>query len=781
MAFDERVLEFGRIRELIASQCVSGLGRRRVAEVQPRTAREEIEREMELVREMMTLLGKRREPPIYGLRDVAEHVRRVARERAVLEPLELLDIREFLETARYLRNFFEAEVQDAPRLAELAQSLEALPALQRSIDEKIAPDGTVRDTASEALRELRRDIFACEQRIQTVLHRLIRDLTDSGDLQDSFFTLRNNRYVLPVKTSNRSRVPGLIHDSSNTGETVFIEPYAILEDSNRLSELRVKEREEIYRILLRVAGHMRDELSVLQTNLVILSELDYIFGRARFGVLHGCTFPHLQEPGRPLRLVEAHHPLLRVAAPAQSRPLTLLLEPENKVLVITGPNAGGKTTALKTIGLTVMMTQCAIPTPLSPHSVVPIFSDVLADIGDEQSVLEGMSTFSAHMQRIAAMLRGIGRASLVLLDELGTATDPAEGGALAVAIVERLAASAGLTVVSTHLTALKNWAADHPAGRNASFRLSQTERRPTFELILDLPGISEALIIAEQVGLPAEIIERARALRPQVEHEATALLRSLQAREEHLQRELAELARRREELDVERTMLEAERKELEETRRRLKKDMLAEKERALEEAKAQVEALIARQPSKQELNAARVNLEAEIKTTRAERESTGQEVTIDTAKLVKGQWVRVRNMSDLGVIEAVDSNRERLTVAMNGKRLEIRYRDVEGFEAGPAEGDGGGFTLKHTTSFDVSIDLHGMRVEVALDALDKFLDQAIVHGAPYVRVIHGHGMGVLRKAVREHLRGHPCVRSFRPGLSNEGGEAVTMVDLAGGD
>lgn len=351
---------------------------------------------------------------------MAEHVRRVARERAVLEPLELLDIREFLETARYLRNFFEAEAQDAPRLAELAQSLEALPALQRSIDEKIAPDGTVRDTASEALRGLRRDIFACEQRIQTVLHRLIRDLTDSGDLQDSFFTLRNNRYVLPVKTSNRSRVPGLIHDSSNTGETVFIEPYAILEDSNRLSELRVKEREEIYRILMRVAGHMRDELSVLQTNLVILSELDYIFGRARFGVLHGCTFPHLQEPGRPLRLVEAHHPLLRVAAPAQSRPLTLLLEPENKVLVITGPNAGGKTTALKTIGLTVMMTQCAIPTPLSPHSVVPIFSDVLADIGDEQSVLEGMSTFSAHMQRIAAMLRGIGRASLVLLDELGT-------------------------------------------------------------------------------------------------------------------------------------------------------------------------------------------------------------------------------------------------------------------------------------------------------------------------------------------------------------------------
>ncbi len=777
MVFDERVLEFGKVRELVAAQCVCDLGRRRAVQAQPWTDREELERERELVREMMSLLARRREPPIHSLRDVADHVRRVARERAVLEPLELLDIKEFLETVRYLRNFFQAEAVDAPRLAELAQSLEPLPALQRSIDEKIAPDGTVRDTASEALRALRREIYACEQRIQTVLHKLIRELTESGDLQDNFYTLRNNRYVLPVKTSNRNRVPGLIHDSSNTGETVFIEPYTILEDSNRLSELRVKEREEIYRILLRVAGHMRDELPVLQTNLVVAAELDFIYGRAKFGVLHDCHFPHLQDPGRPLRLVEAHHPLLRVASREQSRPLTLQLDPQNRVLVITGPNAGGKTTALKTIGLTVLMTQCAIPVPLSPQSVVPLFSDVLADIGDEQSVLEGVSTFSAHMQRIASILRQVGRASLVLLDELGTATDPAEGGALAVAILERLADAAGLTVVSTHLAALKNWAADHPGGRNASFRLSPRDHRPTFELVLDIPGISEALVIAEQVGLPREIIGRARALRPQVENDVSALLLRLQEKEAQLAQELAELARQREELEIERALLETERKQVEETRRRLKREMLEEKEAALREAKALVEQLLARQPSKQELSESRRKLSHEIEATHFEAQALQEPEGPVPGDLAKGQRVYVRLLNETA--EILDLNKERgvAGVAIRGKRVEVRLADLEPVAESDAPKPVGGIVVRAYTDSEISLDLHGQTVEEALAKVDSFLDRAIVAGLPYVRIIHGHGSGALRSAIREHLREHPYVRACRPGLPNEGGNAVTMADL----
>lgn len=778
MVFDERVLEFDKIRELVANQCVSDLGRRRMAEAHPQTDQGEIAREIELVREMMSLFDRRREPPVHTLRDVAGHIARVARERSVLEPVELLDVKEFLQTAQYVRNFFHSEAVGVPRLAELAQALEPLPALQRSIDEKIAPDGTVRDTASENLRLLRREIFSCEQRIQSVLQRMIRELSESGDLQDTFYTLRNNRYVLPVKTSNRNRVPGLIHDSSNTGETVFIEPYAILEDSNRLSELRVKEREEIYRILLRVAGHMRDELPALQMNLVILAELDYIYGRARFGAVHGCSFPHLDAPGRPLRLVEAHHPLLRVASPETSRPLSLRLEPQNKVLVITGPNAGGKTTALKTIGLTVLMVQCAIPVPADPRSVVPVFSDVLADIGDEQSVLEGVSTFSAHMQRIARILSQAGRASLVLLDELGTATDPAEGGALAVAILERLADAAGLTVVSTHLAVLKNWAAEHPGGRNASFRLSATDRKPTFQLVLDLPGISEALVIAEQVGLPAAIIERARALRPQVEHDATALLLSLQAKEEELQRELEKVTREKEELAVQWTMIEEARKELDEMRRRLKRDMLAEKEAFLREEKAKIEELIARQPSKRELAAAREELKEKINQVEKEHSSLTPAPVVDPSTLAEGQRVRVASLHASGQILRIDRKRNKITVAIGGKEIQVSFHDIESIESQDQEAAGSSrvvYSLRTEANF--SIDLHGQRVEDAIAKLEKFIDSAYAHGLPYVKIIHGHGTGRLRKAIEKFLDEHPCVEKRRVGLPGEGGGAVTIAEF----
>jgi len=778
MTFDERVLEFDRIRELVANQCVSDLGRRRMAQAEPRTTREEIEREITLVREMISLFDRRREPPLHGLRDVAAHVARVSRERAVLEPIELLDIKEFLQTAQYVRNFFQSEAVEVPHLAELAKSLEPLPALQRSIDEKIAPDATVRDTASEALRALRREIFACEQRIQTVLQRMIRELSESGDLQDTFYTLRNSRYVLPVKTSNRNRVPGLIHDSSNTGETVFIEPFAILEDSNRLSELRVKEREEIYRILLRVAGHMRDELPALQTNLVILAELDYIYGRARFGVAHGCTFPHLDEPGRPLRLVNAHHPLLRVASPEASRPLTLRLEPENRVLVITGPNAGGKTTALKTIGLTVLMTQCGIPVPLDPASVVPIYSDVLADIGDEQSVLEGVSTFSAHMQRIARILRNVGRASLVLLDELGTATDPAEGGALAVAILERLAERAGLTVVSTHLASLKNWAAEHPGGRNASFRLSATDRRPTFQLVLDLPGISEALVIAEQVGLPPEIIERARALRPKVEHDATALLLSLQAKEEQLQRELEQLRHEKDEIATQWTLIETTRQELERERRTMKKELLAEAERRLREMKEQVEALIARQPSRHELTQARRSLEQEIKGVAKERAALSEAPGVSPEQLEEHQRVRLRSLQAVGEIVSIDRQRRQLVVAIGTKRWTLPFSEVEAIEAqAEPQEDVRRIVYVPTAEVDTKIDLHGKRVEEAIPLLEKFIDTAYARGVPAVTIVHGHGTGRLRRAVEKYLDEHPCVASRRPGVAGEGGGAVTIAEL----
>ncbi|MCX7717667.1 MAG: Smr/MutS family protein [Candidatus Sumerlaeaceae bacterium] len=787
MSFDERRLEMPAVRELLAARCVCDLGRSRVEQMRPMTAEADLEMAIALVREYMNLLAERTEPPIHELRDVTLHLRKVARERAILDPAELLDLRHFLETAGRMRSFLEPRRETCRNLHSLAMPLHHAPALIRSIDEKIGPDATVRDTASEALQRLRAEIFATEQRLQRELQKMVRSLADSGDLQDDFWTLRNDRYVLPVKSTNRGKVPGIIHDSSNTGETVFIEPFAILEESNHLADLKLSEREEIFRILLRVANHARDEMNVLLTNLEILAEFDFIQAKARFGMEFDGTFPVLTGPERPLGLAGAHHPLLYTADRSASRPLHLALDAADRVLIITGPNAGGKTTALKTIGLTALMLQCGVPVPADKRSHLPVFTEILAAIGDEQSVLEGESTFSAHMRRICEILRRAGPRALVLLDELGTATDPGEGGALAVAILESLAERGALTIVSTHLAVLKNWAEGYPGGRNASFRLDPTSHRPTFRLQLDVPGISEALVVAEQVGIPPEIIARARALRPEGELDATALILSLQEKENRLAAQLAATEEARAALETATVDMEAERRRLAEQRRKLRAEMAAEKERELAALRAKVEALLARQPSKQELLAAKRELEAAQSAAVAERrEHGGASGVPDPATLQKGDRVRVASLNEDGTVEEVLPQRNAVRVRLRKVTATVAYDDLrmasevgtpDGGVSAPPPAGTGAVSYKRPAEVPLSLDLHGMRVQEALEKTDQFLDRALAAGLNFVRLVHGHGTGAVRRALHEHLRGHPLVKRYRHGTPNEGGGSVTIVDL----
>lgn len=782
MTYDERLLEFGAIRELLAGRCVSDLGRRRVAELMPSTDQPTLEQAIALVREMMKLLAERKEPPIHNLRDVTGHLRKVSRERSILEPSELLEIRDFCDTAGRMRTFFEQARFDVPGLNALAMPLYNVPGLVRSIDEKIAPNSTVRDNASELLQRLRSEIFQSEQQIQRQLQRMVRELTDSGDLMDDFFTLRNDRYVLPVKSSNRGKVRGIIHDSSNTGETVFIEPFVILEESNHLADLRLSEREEIYRILLRMATHVRDELNVLLTDLEILSEFDLVYAKARFGLVHSCSFPSITPYDRPIRLASAHHPLLYARDPVGSRPLDVALDTNDRVLVITGPNAGGKTTALKTIGLTVLMVQCAIPVPLSSRSHMPLFTHVLADIGDEQNVLEGYSTFSAHMRRIVKILKRADSLSLVLLDELGTATDPGEGSALAVAILETLAERGCLSVVSTHLSALKNWAFDYRYGRNASFRLSESDHRPTFHLSLDVPGISEALVIAEQVGLPAEIIARARSLRPDSERDVTGLLLSLQEKEQKLVDQLAENEKLHVELEAQKSDVDTLEALLREERRSYKTRMLEEKEHAVRELRARVESLIAHQPSKQELSQMRRVLEEETAGVAQEREELkGQPDHLEMLDLKAGDRVYVKNLNEEGIVQEANPRRGQVRVFVRSMLATVKLSDLAPLakvkRQPVAEEPEAGVNYKRPAGVPVSIDLHGWRAAEAIDEVEKFIDNALAAGMGYVRIVHGQGSGKLRRAIHDHLRGHPLISGYRYGTPSEGGGSVTIVEF----
>jgi DNA mismatch repair protein MutS2 len=787
MTFDERRLDMPAVRDLLAARCVCDLGRSRVQQMHPMTSETDLAHATALVSEYMQLLAARTEPPIHELRDVTLHLRKASRERAILDPSELLDLRHFLETAGRMRAFFEPRRDACRTLHHLAMPLHHAPALIRSIDEKIGPDATVRDSASETLQRLRAEILATEQRLQRELQKMVRSLFDSGDLQDDFWTLRNDRYVLPVKSTNRGKVPGIIHDSSNTGETVFIEPFAILEESNRLADLKLSEREEIFRILLRVANHVRDEMNVLLTDLEILAELDFVQAKARFGVDFDGAFPVLTGPERPVGLSCAHHPLLYSADRSASRPLNLSLDAADRVLIITGPNAGGKTTALKTIGLTALMVQCAVPVPADKRSHLPVFTEILAAIGDEQSVLEGESTFSAHMRRICEILRRAGPRALVLLDELGTATDPGEGGALAVAILESLAERGALTIVSTHLAVLKNWAESHPAGRNASFRLDPSSHRPTFSLQLDVPGISEALVVAEQVGIPPEIIARARALRPEGELDATALILRLQEKENELTRQLAATEQARAALEVATVDLEAERRRLAEQRRKARAEMAAEKERELAGLRAQVEALLARQPSRQELLAARRELDAAQSAAASERREQGAPAgALDPGGLRKGDRVRVASLNEEGVVEEVLPQRSSVRVKLRKVTAVVAFDDLrppaetvapDAGSPSPPAATTGVVAFVRPSGVPVSLDLHGMRVHEALEKTDQFMDQALAAGLGFVRLVHGHGTGAIRRALHDHLRGHPLVKRYRHGSPAEGGGSVTIVDL----
>jgi DNA mismatch repair protein MutS2 len=794
--FDLRMLEFDSVRALLAGHCLSGLGRRRVDELQPSSDPKAVADAISLIREMDALLEARREPPIHGLMDITAAVAKVRRERSVLEPDEFLHILDTLEVADRLRKFFSPLAEEFPGLHALAMPLSPLPALARDIDTKISPNAEVRDQASDALSRIRHDIRGVEAIIHRTLDQLIREFSASGDLQDNFATLRNGRYVLPVKTNCRGRIKGILHDSSNTGETVFIEPYAILEHSNQLADLRVREKEEVYRILLALANHARSEINGLLTNLEILADFDLHWARAQFGRKHRCSFPTLVGPGEPPSLVHAHHPLLYAQDPQKSKPLNLPLDPADLVLVISGPNAGGKTTALKTVGLIAIMVQCAIPVPLDPRSRIPVYSHILADIGDEQDILGGLSTFSGHMNRLARIMKDAGNGpTLVLLDELGTATDPGEGGALAVAILETLAERRCTTLVSSHLPSLKTWALQHPNGRNASFRLDERDRTPTFRLTLDLPGISEAFTIAERAGLPPEIIARARNLRPDSDLDVTALVLKLQQKEAALDEAIAQQARIQTHLEERLNATEALEARLRDEKRNLKKDLLDQVTRQLNALRIEVERLIASgNATKEEL----LNTKRAIEGAMAESQrELAQARTEQVHGAIPGQLqpgdraLLIPFNEQVTVLEILPRKGE-ARVTLGKVTMAVKLGDLQRLAQASTDSASGNSpgsapnrppaprataTYQRPQNPESTLDLHGMRIEDALIKVDKFIDQALLSGFTSVRVMHGQGTGRLGRALHRHFRQNPVIRAFRYAQPHEGGGGVTIVEF----
>jgi DNA mismatch repair protein MutS2 len=742
-----------------------------------------------------------------GARDVRLAAMQATR-GVILDPPTLLDIRSTLRRASNLRRTLGRVTVQFPRLSAIAEQLEECTSLQGEISAVLDDNGNILDTASPRLAVLRRDLRIAFDRLQSRLGSLINNPNNARFLQEQLITQRNGRYVIPLRAEFKGRIPGVVHDQSSSGATIFIEPLATVELNNTWRELQLEEENEIRKILLALTDQVGGEAPYIVKTVETLAYLDLVLAKAKYAEQLKAVAPELvgfrtvddvRHPGSTVHLEQARHPLLPALRVV---PIDVTLDPETYMLVVTGPNTGGKTVALKTIGLLVLMAQCGLHVPATEGARLSVFKDVFADIGDEQSIEQSLSTFSAHMTNTIRILDDADDRCLVFLDELGAGTDPAEGSALARAILSYLLDRGVTTFVTTHHPELKAYSHERKGVRNASVEFDLTSLAPTYRLIIGIPGRSNALAIAERLGLQGDIIADARSMVGAEEMLADDLLDELhktreEARkardaavmtQEHAEGLERELRRKRDELEAERhdVLTEARRiadRELDQMRtemRHLKRDLAA--------AGQPLEAI-------KRVEASAANLREAIMTPVAGAPvPTVEEEDQPTFRLGETVWVvplkSEGEITELGTTDAeVAIGRLRVRAKLDeiAKRAKAgsitRHRgsrdpNVGIAHAATAERVAADLPKSHGVSPGLELDLRGLRVDDGLSQLDNYLDAAYMAGLPFVRIIHGKGTGAMRKAIRDVLHGHPLVSNYERGNEREGGDGVTVVNLA---
>lgn len=793
------LLEYERLRELAGRYVESPGGRRLLEAMAPladRAAAEEALAEtgeaISWLQESLKAGGSRRAAPaplrFTGLPDATAAVTRLRIEGAVLEPQEIHSLCVLLERAAEVRQAIAPLAARYPRLAARAACIADFRQTLRNIEGKILADGSVADDASPELARIRRDIERQRRMIHESLERFLRTHHEDGLLQEEFITIRNDRFVVPIVPGARRRLPGVVHAASGSGHTLFLEPLETIELNNELVRLTEEEQREVHRILRELTAALRRHAAEVQAAADAMALLDFVFARARFALDFDCTLPVFAPDEEPrFALTNARHPLLEDVLRRQRRrvvPLSFELDAGRRILLISGPNTGGKTVALKCAGLAALMAQSGLPVP-AERAELPWFDDVLADIGDNQSIEQSLSSFSAHVERLKEIIGLATSGSLVLLDELGRATDPDEGGALGAAVLEDFHRRGAFTLASTHLPALKLFGAATAGIINAAMGFNEDTLEPTYRMHIGLPGKSAGLAIAARLGLPERLIERARGHMAERDRQMNELLGQLETK-------LAEVSARLEELERERAALEERERRLLESMERREQARLREIEQAAEAAKKQFEKqaqeLIAqvlatpeqrRQAEKALRQAARVRREFE-ESVKALRPGAARPAAAAT-ELREGARVRLRDVSQPAHVRKVLPD-GRLEVDVGFLRMQVAASDV--MEVLPPAPGGSrlpaGVTLTAGPRWDTltrEINVIGRTADEAREEVDKFLDEAFLAGVTRVRVIHGHGMGILKRAVEELCRAHPHVEKFYPASPAEGGAGATIVEL----
>jgi len=782
--FTLKKLEFDKIKARLANECSSGLGKEIVEKLEPIIDLEQIQVWQKETSE--GVLIRRYEPqiPLGGILDIRSQIRK-AEIGGILEPEEFLKVLDTLAASRKLKSFLTNKKQySCPRMEWWAGQLYVITSLEDEIERTISQEGEVRDNASSTLLTIRKKINTLQNRIKEKLDNLVKSEQNQKFLQDSIITIRGDRYVVPVKQEYRGQVPGIIHDQSASGATLFIEPMAVVELNNDLRKAFGDERDEVLRILAELSTKMAQYTEELKTNIEILAKIDFIFAKARLSEKMAAVEPKIL-PEKKILINKGRHPLI---SHKEVVPLTISLGDDFDLLVITGPNTGGKTVTLKTVGLFVLMGQSGLHIPAELGSEIGVFKNVFADIGDEQSIEQSLSTFSSHMTNIVKILNEANESTLVLLDELGAGTDPSEGAALAIAILDFLKAKGTKVIATTHYSELKTYAFNEKRIENASVEFDIKTLRPTYRLLIGVPGKSNAFEIAQRLGLKEEIVVKARSLISQDEKNVAELIQSLEAN--RLASELSKEEAENKLKIIEEKLALIEEKEAKihaVTEERIKKA----EEQALQivkEARKESEAIIKeiRQLAKEEI------LKAEQKALELKKELETKEDKL-TSKVLQGpkligpkprnlkvgQEVFIPKLNQRATVITEPNSSEEVQVQTGILKITVKLDEVQVVERKKEAAKSGIGKIVSAKSENIKneLDFRGLNVDEAIPLVDKYLDDAYLTGLSQVYLIHGKGTGVLRSSIREMLKKHPHVKSIRTGGFDEGGTGVTVVEL----
>lgn len=785
-----RVLEFEKIIDKLKALTASPLGRELVEELEPQVDFNTVEKLLAETNDGVSCIVRRGSPPMGGIHDIRHSLIRLDK-GGILNPGELLKIAGVLRAARRLKGYVNDKLDESNTniVYELISCLESNQRLEQKIDQCIISEEEIADNASPALNTIRRQIKEQQASIKNKLNDLIRSTKYQKYIQESVVTMRGDRYVIPVKQEHRNDIPGLVHDSSSSGATLFVEPMAVVEANNNIKQLKVKEQTEIDRILAELSQDASLLLPQLNSNMSIMARLDFIFAKAKLATDYNCVCPRMNQSGK-IIIKKGRHPLLD---PKTVVPIDFWIGDRFSSLIVTGPNTGGKTVSLKTVGLFTLMVQSGLLIPANEGTEMSIFEKVYADIGDEQSIEQSLSTFSSHMKNIVEILKHVDGKSLVLFDELGAGTDPTEGAALAMAILECLHQIGATTLATTHYSELKVYAISTAGVENASCEFDVETLRPTYKLLIGVPGKSNAFAISKRLGLTDDIIERSKEFLSQEDIRFEDILLSIEKNRSEAEKEKIraesyrlEAERLKKDLEEQKSRLaaqkESELRKAKEEARRILMDSKRQAEELVSEmkrlAKEQEEAEVRRQTEelRQRLNKSIGSLDESL----AESILPRQGYVKPPKNLKPGDTVLIVNLNQRGSVLSVPDKNGEVQVQAGIIKINVHISNLKLVDEQKQQIQRTGMGkigVSKAQSMRTEIDLRGMLLDEAIDVVDKYLDDASIAGMGEVTLIHGKGTGALRAGLQQHLKHSPHVKAFRLGKLGEGETGVTVVEM----